>query len=220
MLTYHNIEARRRAGTRSSPRPSTSRWRFWRRRGSTRYRAHSSSRFSKGARSTLPPKPVLITFDDGPKTAWIYADPILASATGFDAVMFTITGRVGQHQPYYLTWDEIERMHRNRPLGLRVAHEVRPSPDQGQPEHGALTGAFLTNKMWQPSRRNVEIDRPSTSGACPTISTPRSPISQRTWSTTAEDVRVSVLRELASRQRRDESSRLLERNSSARASPP
>lgn len=52
---------------------------------------------------------VLITFDDGTSGLWTYADRIL-ERYGFRATSFVITGSVGTHQPYYLSWPELRRM--------------------------------------------------------------------------------------------------------------
>ncbi|GAA1385754.1 polysaccharide deacetylase family protein [Pseudonocardia kongjuensis] len=59
--------------------------------------------------SVLPDRPVMITFDDGTGGVWRYADPLLEQY-GFRGVAFVITGRVGEHYPYYLTWDELTAM--------------------------------------------------------------------------------------------------------------
>jgi peptidoglycan/xylan/chitin deacetylase (PgdA/CDA1 family) len=55
----------------------------------------------------LPPRSVLITFDDGYASTLRYAYPILARH-GFPATVFLITDRVGQ--PGYLTWADVRRM--------------------------------------------------------------------------------------------------------------
>ncbi|TCK20897.1 polysaccharide deacetylase family protein [Pseudonocardia endophytica] len=60
--------------------------------------------------TVLPARPVVITFDDGTGGVWRYADPLLAEY-GFRGIAFVITGRVGEHYPYYLTWDELTAMH-------------------------------------------------------------------------------------------------------------
>lgn len=58
----------------------------------------------------LPPRPLLITFDDGPASNWIHADPIL-EAEGFRAAAFIVTGSVAAKTPsYYLTWGQIGDM--------------------------------------------------------------------------------------------------------------
>ena len=57
----------------------------------------------------VPPRSVLITFDDGTRGLWTYADPVL-DRYGFTAVAFLITASVGEHEPYYLTWPQVGRM--------------------------------------------------------------------------------------------------------------
>jgi hypothetical protein len=55
---------------------------------------------------TLPPHAVMITFDDGVRGVWRYADPILARNRQH-ASAYIITGFVGTNAPYYMTWPEI-----------------------------------------------------------------------------------------------------------------
>jgi len=63
-----------------------------------------SALFSNGK---LPPKPIVITFDDGYRDSYTSAFPILKKY-GFKAVNFVITGLVGA--PNYLTWEQIKEM--------------------------------------------------------------------------------------------------------------
>ena len=57
----------------------------------------------------IPERSVLITFDDGTHGLWTYADAILERHR-MHGVAFLITGNVGAKRPYYLTWQEIDRM--------------------------------------------------------------------------------------------------------------
>jgi len=69
----------------------------------------------------LPPKPIIITFDDGYRDNYLYAFPIL-KRFGFKATIFIITRDVGGHSGWedseetleesLLSWEEIEEMHR------------------------------------------------------------------------------------------------------------
>ncbi|GMA97301.1 polysaccharide deacetylase family protein [Pelosinus sp. IPA-1] len=59
----------------------------------------------------LPPKPVLITFDDGYKDNYQVAYPILQKYH-FPATIFLITDFVGNYNKY-LTWDQIKEMNGN-----------------------------------------------------------------------------------------------------------
>jgi poly-beta-1,6-N-acetyl-D-glucosamine N-deacetylase len=57
----------------------------------------------------VPERSVLITFDDGTHGLWTHADKIL-ERHGMVGVAFLITANVGANRPYYLSWQEIERM--------------------------------------------------------------------------------------------------------------
>lgn len=68
----------------------------------------------------LPPKPVIITFDDGYRDNYTNAYPILKKY-GFKGTIFIITGSVGLKN--YLTWDMIREMY-NSGLVEIGAHTV------------------------------------------------------------------------------------------------
>ena len=55
----------------------------------------------------MPPRPLLLTFDDARADSWTGADGILEEL-GFNAVMFVDVGRVEDEDPEYLTWEELE----------------------------------------------------------------------------------------------------------------
>jgi hypothetical protein len=57
----------------------------------------------------LPPHSVLITFDDGCMGVWQYAEPVL-KRYNMQATAFIITGFVGTHAPYYMTWDQVTEL--------------------------------------------------------------------------------------------------------------
>lgn len=65
-----------------------------------------------GRRPSLPPKPILITFDDGARGVWTWGDPILARH-GFRAVAFVVTSPLGQGEgpiSYYMDWPMLRQM--------------------------------------------------------------------------------------------------------------
>jgi peptidoglycan/xylan/chitin deacetylase (PgdA/CDA1 family) len=64
-------------------------------------------RFVQGQRVELPPRPLLITFDDARADSWTGGDGILQEL-GFNAVMYVDVGRVEDGNPEYLTWEELE----------------------------------------------------------------------------------------------------------------
>lgn len=110
--------------------------------------------FVKGRTQRLPRRPLLITFDDGIKSIWTRADPVLREY-GFRATVFLITSAVSRHQPYYLTWQEVDRMrHDGRwDFGSHTRnghHFIQVGPRFSQEE------PFLTNLRWRPHEHRLE----------------------------------------------------------------
>ncbi len=65
--------------------------------------------FVRGKPVHLPPRPLLLTFDDGRADSWTGADGILRKLH-FTAVMFVDVGRVAGGEPEYLRWPELHAM--------------------------------------------------------------------------------------------------------------
>lgn len=105
----------------------------------------------KGA--SLPPHSVLITFDDGARGVWRYADPVFRRY-GMRGVAFVITGFVGTHQPYYMTWPELDLMRASGrwDLGAHtdLGHIEVPTDTTGR------RLPFLTTPMWLPDQQRQE----------------------------------------------------------------
>lgn len=59
--------------------------------------------------AALPPKPVLLTFDDGYRDNYLHAFPLL-QRYGFTAAFFVLTDVTYQGLAEYLTWDQIREM--------------------------------------------------------------------------------------------------------------
>lgn len=74
----------------------------------------------------IPPRSVVITFDDGYKDNFIYAFPVLKKYN-LSATMFIIINEVGRPQNDRLSWDEISAM---QDSGLIVfgSHALGPEP--------------------------------------------------------------------------------------------
>ena len=67
------------------------------------------ARFQGGDLTDLPPRPILVTFDDGRLDSFRGADRVLAEY-GFRATMFVITGQIVDRNPFYLSWTELRSM--------------------------------------------------------------------------------------------------------------
>jgi peptidoglycan/xylan/chitin deacetylase (PgdA/CDA1 family) len=59
---------------------------------------------------SLPPKPVILTFDDGYVDAYFHAFPLL-QRFGFVGTFFLISGPIDDRDPDFLSWTQVEEMH-------------------------------------------------------------------------------------------------------------
>lgn len=85
----------------------------------------------------LPPKPVIITFDDGYRDNYTNAFPLLRKY-GFTATFFLITDLVNHKEPGYLTWDMVREM---KAAGMHFGAHGRTHID--------LSQANLDQLVWQ-----------------------------------------------------------------------
>ena len=86
----------------------------------------------------LPPRPLLLAFDDARANSWTGADGIL-NKLHFNAVMFVDVGRVQGGDPEYLTWPEVATVHNGGRWQLQLhsgkGHkQIRYGP--GPDDHG------------------------------------------------------------------------------------
>jgi peptidoglycan/xylan/chitin deacetylase (PgdA/CDA1 family) len=85
----------------------------------------------------LPPKPVVLTFDDGFRDNYTNAYPLLKEY-GFVGTFFVITGFVDEGRPEYVSWAEIELMHAN---GMEIGSHTYTHP--------SLKGKSFDYIVWQ-----------------------------------------------------------------------
>lgn len=104
---------------------------------------------------SVPSPSVAITFDDGTRGLWTYADKILRRYR-FHGISFLITSAVGTHRPYYLTWQEIHSMYLSGTWDFEshtndLHHQVLVTP-------GRL-GDPLTQRIWLAAEHRRETMR-------------------------------------------------------------
>ncbi|HKS98957.1 MAG TPA: polysaccharide deacetylase family protein [Rugosimonospora sp.] len=101
----------------------------------------------------VPPRSVYITFDDGTDGLWAYGTAVLARHHAHGA-SYLITGRVGTHPPYYLTWPEVIAMARSGNWDFQAhthnLHSRAPIDASGK------TGSMLTNRLWLAAQHRLE----------------------------------------------------------------
>ncbi len=108
-----------------------------------------------GGKTTLPQKSIMITFDDGLKSSYENATPILEVAD-YTAVMFIITKySTAEGTSYYISLNEAKEMLASGVWELQVhasdSHaDVKISPES--------YGHYLSNKLWLDSENRNETD--------------------------------------------------------------
>jgi peptidoglycan/xylan/chitin deacetylase (PgdA/CDA1 family) len=85
----------------------------------------------------LPPKPVVLTFDDGFKDQYSNAYPLLKKY-GFVGTFFIITLFADEERPEYMSWSEIEFLHSN---GMEIGSHSYTHP--------SLSGKSYDYVVWQ-----------------------------------------------------------------------
>ncbi|MGZ6616281.1 MAG: polysaccharide deacetylase family protein [Solirubrobacteraceae bacterium] len=108
VLVYHGINDKR-DGYSVSQRAFAAQMQMLRAAGFRSVSIDQYDRFQRGDQSSLPARPILITFDDGRLDSFRGADQVLAQE-GFRATMFVITGQIERKNPFYLDWAELKRM--------------------------------------------------------------------------------------------------------------
>lgn len=150
VITYHDI-AETGAGYTVTPQAFADQMRLLQESGWHALRSEEFIGWLHGA--ALPPHSVLITFDDGARGVWRYADPIL-HRYGLRGVAFVISGFVGTHQPYYMTWPELRLMQASGRWDIQahtyLGHVQVPVDGTGR------TLPFLSTPQWLPALDRAE----------------------------------------------------------------
>jgi peptidoglycan/xylan/chitin deacetylase (PgdA/CDA1 family) len=87
----------------------------------------------------LPPRPVILTFDDGYIDHYVNVFPALKEF-GFTATFFIITGRPDTNDPAYMTWDQIQEMSL---AGMSMESHTKTHQDLRERDYDFLVYEFL-----------------------------------------------------------------------------
>ncbi len=93
----------------------------------------------------LPPKPIIITFDDGRKDSYYTVDKILEKLD-FKATMFVATVKANKNDPFYLSWDELKKVKATGRWEIE-AHGQR-SHDKVLIDAQKTEGRYLTSRIF------------------------------------------------------------------------
>ncbi|MGW0860598.1 polysaccharide deacetylase family protein [Streptomyces sp. NPDC002690] len=152
VLAYHDIGPHGRSTYTVTPESFDAQLTALARAG---YRSLSTEEFVHYLEGGDPParRSVYLTFDDGAHGLWVHADRILA-AHRMRAAAFLITGSVGSHRPYYLSWQEIGRMAAS---GRWDFEDHTHALHHRDAVDGAGTRASaLSNRLWLAGERRQE----------------------------------------------------------------
>ncbi|CAM5319128.1 Polysaccharide deacetylase family protein OS=Streptomyces tendae OX=1932 GN=GUR47_15485 PE=4 SV=1 [Streptomyces tendae] len=119
------------------------------------YRTLSTREFTDFLRDgrTPGPRTVHLTFDDGAHGLWTHADPVLARY-GMKAAAYLITGRVGTHRPYYLSWAEVGQMARSGRWDFQAHTHL--SHERAAVDAAGHERSVFTNRRWLADEGRVE----------------------------------------------------------------
>ena len=103
----------------------------------------------------MPPKPILLTFDDARIDAFRLGDPVLKNF-GMKATMFVPADRANHEHPFFANWDMIRNYSKMGRWDIQghgnQAHDLIPTNATGD------KGYFLANLMWNPDGQRLEKD--------------------------------------------------------------
>lgn len=96
---------------------------------------------------TLPPKPILLTFDDGRKDSYYTVDEVLRKL-GFKATMFSATIKPNTDDPFYLGWNELRKL---KDTGRwEIEAHGQHSHDKVQIDADGTIGRYLSSRIYDP----------------------------------------------------------------------
>lgn len=106
-------------------------------------------------RGVLPPKPIIISFDDGRRDSYYPTDEIFRTL-GFQASIFLATIKANTNDPFYLNWDEVKKLWDSGRWDVE-AHG-RNSHDRVKNGFFGQDGRYLTSRIYTPFKGLEPVD--------------------------------------------------------------
>lgn len=145
ILMYHGV-TRRPDANNTTIRRFIETMEMLKREGYTTLSLASLDAFYQG-KFQLPARPIIITFDDGRRDSFLTTDDVLRQL-GFQATLFEVTGKANDHDPFYLSWEELAQVQKTGRWDIQAhgqySHDLIPIDDQG------TQGRFLTSRRFIP----------------------------------------------------------------------
>lgn len=145
-LIYHGVVVSSEMGENSSRKNFISQMEMLKKEG---YQTISIKEFDdwRNGNFVLPPKPIIITFDDGRKDSYFTVDEILKKL-GFKATIFIATNSV-KNNPFFLNWEILKKMKSSGRWEIE-AHG-RDSHLKVQTDKEGNIGNFLASRIYDPN---------------------------------------------------------------------
>jgi len=97
-------------------------------------------------KATLPPKPIVITFDDGRKDSYYRSDSVLKEL-GFKATIFIVSGKQNDKDKFFLSWDELKVLRDSGRWDIQAHGTYSHNKIIDDPYNN--TGYFLSSKRYK-----------------------------------------------------------------------
>ncbi len=154
ILMYHGVIARGPVASNTSRRNFIKHMEMLKENGYETISIAEYDAFRNGT-FTLPPKPIIITFDDGRKDSFYTVDETL-KALGFKATMFVATVKPNTNDSFYLSWDELRAALASGRWEME-AHGRHSHDEMISDAEGSL-GTFLVTRIYRPGIGLESID--------------------------------------------------------------
>lgn len=102
---------------------------------------------------TLPPRPFVLTFDDGRKDSYYPVDKVLEKL-GYTASIFVATTKMNHSDPFYLSWDDLKYMKDSGRWDIQAHGRDSHTTIPGGPND--REGKYLTSRIYYPNDDSYE----------------------------------------------------------------
>lgn len=146
ILMYHGVRVKGELGTNTTRKNFIEHMEMLKREGYQTITTDEYYRFREGT-FVLPPKPIIITFDDGRKDSYYTVDEVFRKL-GFNATLFIATGKSNTNDPFFLSWDELRAVKSTGRWEFQ-AHGVH-SHDEVVIDTQGTKGRYLSSRIYDP----------------------------------------------------------------------
>ena len=154
ILMYHGVLVQGELGTNTTREEFISQMEMLKREG---YQTISVAEFDQYQQGTfiLPPKPIILTFDDGRKDSFYTVDEVFKKL-GFKATIFIASIKPNTNDAFYLSWNELKAVKQTNRWEIE-AHG-RHSHDKVQIDEKGSIGRYLSSRIYDPVNELEDVE--------------------------------------------------------------